>query len=259
MKLIIVGATGFVGTEILRQSLLRKDISSVVAITRRALTSPPSSPKLQNVVVKDYDQYSDEAKTAFKDANGCIWTIAITPSKSSNYFWEEVVRVCQTSTMVGLRTMHEAGMGKPFRFIYMSGIAGERDQTKTPSFKPKYNLCYKLRLEHLISVDFEHFANFVFHTLGLMRGATESQVLAFSKEKGFEAMAAKPGLITDGGIAKRAFASVLYYTMSVPSIKVEQCAAAMLEQVVCGIEKEPLLNDDLVEVAMRMEKEGKMV
>ncbi|KAK7187940.1 hypothetical protein PSPO01_06142 [Paraphaeosphaeria sporulosa] len=232
MKLIIVGATGFVGTEILRQSLLRKDISSVVAITRRALTSPPSSPKLQNVVVKDYDQYSDEAKTAFKDANGCIWTIAITPSKSSNYFWEEVVRVCQTSTMVGLRTMHEAGMGKPFRFIYMSGIAGERDQTKTPSFKPKYSL---------------------------MRGATESQVLAFSKEKGFEAMAAKPGLITDGGIAKRAFASVLYYTMSVPSIKVEQCAAAMLEQVVCGIEKEPLLNDDLVEVAMRMEKEGKMV
>ncbi|OAG01495.1 uncharacterized protein CC84DRAFT_1167705 [Paraphaeosphaeria sporulosa] len=232
MKLIIVGATGFVGTEILRQSLLRKDISSVVAITRRALTSPPSSPKLQNVVVNDYDQYSDEAKTAFKDANGCIWTIAITPSKSSNYFWEEVVRVCQTSTMVGLRTMHEAGMGKPFRFIYMSGIAGERDQTKTPSFKPKYSL---------------------------MRGATESQVLAFSKEKGFEAMAAKPGLITDGGIAKRAFASVLYYTMSVPSIKVEQCAAAMLEQVVCGIEKEPLLNDDLVEVSMRMEKEGKMV
>jgi uncharacterized protein YbjT (DUF2867 family) len=73
MKLIIVGATGFVGTEILRQSLLRKDITSVVAVTRRALTSPPSSPKLQNVVVKDYDQYNDEAKTAFKDANGCIW------------------------------------------------------------------------------------------------------------------------------------------------------------------------------------------
>jgi len=73
MKLIVVGATGFVGTEILRQSLLRKDISSVVAVTRRALTSAPQSPKLKNVVVKDYDQYNDEARTAFKDANGCIW------------------------------------------------------------------------------------------------------------------------------------------------------------------------------------------
>lgn len=73
MKLIIVGATGFVGTEILRQSLLRKDITSVVAVTRRALSPSSASPKLQNVVVKDYDQYNDEAKTAFKDANGCIW------------------------------------------------------------------------------------------------------------------------------------------------------------------------------------------
>jgi hypothetical protein len=134
--------------------------------------------------------------------------------------------------MVGLRTIHEAGMGKPFRFIYMSGIAAERNQSKTPGFKPKYSL---------------------------MRGATESQVLAFAKEKGFEAMAAKPGLITDGGIAKWALASILYYTMSVPSVKVEQCAAAMLEQVVCGIEKEPLLNDDLVEVAVRMEKDEKIV
>jgi uncharacterized protein YbjT (DUF2867 family) len=73
MKLIIVGATGFVGSEILRQSLLRTDITSVIAVTRRALTPPALSPKLQNVVVKDYDQYSDEVKTAFKDANGCIW------------------------------------------------------------------------------------------------------------------------------------------------------------------------------------------
>lgn len=73
MKLIIVGATGYVGTETLRQSLLRKDITSVVAVTRRALTSPSPSPKLHNVVVKDYDQYNDEAKAAFKGANGCIW------------------------------------------------------------------------------------------------------------------------------------------------------------------------------------------
>lgn len=73
MKLIIVGATGFVGSEILRQSLLRADITSVVAVTRRALTSAPQSPKLQNVVVKDYDQYDSDAKSIFKGANGCIW------------------------------------------------------------------------------------------------------------------------------------------------------------------------------------------
>lgn len=73
MKIIIVGATGFVGTEVLRQSLLRKDITSVVAVTRRALAAPTTSPKFQNVVVKDYDDYDEVAKSAFKNANGCIW------------------------------------------------------------------------------------------------------------------------------------------------------------------------------------------
>ena len=28
----------------------------------------------------------------------------------------------------------------PFRFLYISGTASERDQTKTPSFMPQYTL-----------------------------------------------------------------------------------------------------------------------
>lgn len=126
--------------------------------------------------------------------------------------------------------MHEAGVGNPFRFIYMSGIAAERDPAKKPSFKPQYSL---------------------------MRGETENQVLAFAAKHGFEAGAAKPGLITDKGITKRAFATALYYTMNVPSVDVGECAAAMLEQTVGGIEKDPLLNDDLVEIAKRVSKDGK--
>ncbi|KAJ4288466.1 hypothetical protein N0V90_011701 [Kalmusia sp. IMI 367209] len=233
MKIIIVGATGFVGSEILRQSLLRTDITSVVAVTRRALASSIQSQKLKNVVIKDYDQYDDDARSAFKGADGCIWTIAITPSKSANHPWEEVVRVCQTSTMVGLRTMYEAGVGKPFRFVYMSGIAAERDQTKTPSFRPKYSL---------------------------MRGETESQVLSFAAEHSMEATAAKPGLITNpNNLAKRAFAGVLNLAVGLSSIYVGQIAAAMLDQVVKGIEKDPLLNDDLVKIAESVAKEGRMV
>lgn len=36
--------------------------------------------------------------------------------------------------------MHEAGVNRPFRFLYMSGFAVERDQTKTPTFYPEYTL-----------------------------------------------------------------------------------------------------------------------
>ncbi|KAF2870486.1 hypothetical protein BDV95DRAFT_607656 [Massariosphaeria phaeospora] len=224
MKLIIVGATGFVGKELLRQSLQRSDITSVVAVSRRALP-PGTSAKLRSVIVKDYDQYTEEAKKEFAGANACIWTIAITPSKSSAVPWDEVVRVCQTSALVGLRAIYESGVAKPFRHIYMSGVAAERDQSKTPSFKPKYSL---------------------------MRGETESQVLAFANEHPgeIEATVAKPGLITEPwNIPKRAFATVLGWTVSLPSIYVGQIATAMLDQVVNGIEKDPLLNVDLVRIA----------
>ncbi len=36
--------------------------------------------------------------------------------------------------------MHEAEVNRPFRFIYISGSAAERDPTKTPAFLPEYLL-----------------------------------------------------------------------------------------------------------------------
>jgi len=141
MKLIVVGATGFVGSELIRQSLRRSDVSAVIAVSRRPLpasTEPTEGvniAKLKSVVVKDYDQYSDEARKEFAGASACIWyvsellkrivtllmhlprTIAVTPSKVDSLPFEEVTRICQTSTMVGLRAMFAAGVAKPFRFM----------------------------------------------------------------------------------------------------------------------------------------------
>jgi hypothetical protein len=67
-------------------------------------------------------------------------TVAITPTKSKSIPFDEVKRICQTSTLAGLRAMHEAGLGKPFRFMYMSGFATERDMTKKPAWMPEYTL-----------------------------------------------------------------------------------------------------------------------
>ena len=256
MKVIIVGATGLVGTDLLRQAVLHPSINTIVAVTRRALSSPLNdSPKIKNVLVKDYDQYSDEAKSAFKGANGCIWTIAITPSKSSNFPWEEVVRVCHTSTMIGLRAIYESGTSKPFRFIYMSGIAAERDQTKTPTWKPQYSLMrvgFVFLSVRLISAEHSIYHDLLFY-VNITQGETENQVLQYCRDNEIEAAVAKPGLITNS-FAKRAAAAAIRMTMGVPSIEIGQCAKAMLEQLVHGIEKEPLMNDDLIEIAERKEE-----
>lgn len=71
-----------------------------------------------------------------------IRTVAVTPRKSKTMDFEDVRRICQDYTLIGLRAMFEARTNNttPFRFLYASGVAAERDQTKTPTFMPQYSL-----------------------------------------------------------------------------------------------------------------------
>ena len=75
MKLIVTGASGLIGTEILRQGLRRKDITSIVALARKPVSAPEGADasKLKSVVIKDYDHYPDEVKAEFAGADACIW------------------------------------------------------------------------------------------------------------------------------------------------------------------------------------------
>ncbi len=45
--------------------------------------------------------------------------------------------------------MHEAGVNRPFRFVYISGSAAERDQTKRPVVIPEYLL---MRVSRFLNV-----------------------------------------------------------------------------------------------------------
>lgn len=75
MKLIVVGATGLVGSEIVRQSLKIKEIDEVVALARKPVQveEVSSSAKLKSVVVRDYAEYPDHVKTELAGADACIW------------------------------------------------------------------------------------------------------------------------------------------------------------------------------------------
>jgi hypothetical protein len=82
MKLIVAGASGFVASEVIRQSLLRKEITSVVALARKPLLPPTNLPegadvsKFRSVVVKDYGDYPDDVRKEFAGAGGCVWYVA---------------------------------------------------------------------------------------------------------------------------------------------------------------------------------------
>ncbi|KAF7563554.1 hypothetical protein G7046_g565 [Stylonectria norvegica] len=226
MKLIIAGANGFVASEVIRQSLRSREITSVVALSRQpvVLEAGAQSAKLKTVIVEDYETYSDDVKKELAGANACIWTIAITPSKSKSFAFSEVKRICQDSTIAGFKAIHASGTSRPFRFIYMSGIGAERDQTKTPDWMPEYSL---------------------------MRGETETQVLAYAAQHAeeVEVQIIKSGFITAPGyILKNVFASILKWTKGVGNVCIAEISAAMIDQALHGFQQEMLLNDDLVKV-----------
>lgn len=161
MKLIIAGATGLVGSELLHQALRHPSITSIVALARRTVTSTsPYASKLTSVVVHDYAEYPDAVKAAFAGADACIWfventikatplspsklihssrTVAITPFLAGNFDAAEVKRVCQDCMLAGFRAIHLSA-ARPFRFLYFSAEGTPRELSKKPLMWGDYQI-----------------------------------------------------------------------------------------------------------------------
>ncbi|KUJ13417.1 putative nucleoside-diphosphate-sugar epimerase [Mollisia scopiformis] len=236
MKLIVAGSTGFVGKEVIRQALRYPTITSVVALARRTITVPEDAgidtSKLKCVVCDDFENYSEDVKKELVGADACIWLVAITPAKLNTMPFAEVEKICLDYTVKGIETMSPIA-SKPFRFIYVSGVNAERDQNKKPFLMGNYSL---------------------------MRGKTESLVLEYAKESSgaVEACVAKPGLIDAPGhsnFVQGIMKSVLCAVVGLPRVELNQIASTLIQQAVTGIEKETLLNEDLVRIGSKVLEE----
>lgn len=80
MKLIVTGATGLVGSEVIRLALRNPAVTSVVAIARKPVLAPASvgnesqTSKLQSVILESWTSpYPESVIRHFEDADACIW------------------------------------------------------------------------------------------------------------------------------------------------------------------------------------------
>lgn len=79
MKLIVAGATGFVGTEVIRQALSNPKVTSILALARRTTPVPSNTgpgadaSKLQSVVCDNFEDYSEGVKQQLAGADACVW------------------------------------------------------------------------------------------------------------------------------------------------------------------------------------------
>ncbi|KAK0726754.1 hypothetical protein B0T26DRAFT_747162 [Lasiosphaeria miniovina] len=129
MKVILGGATGFVGQEVLGQLTQHAAVTSIVAFSRRPLPLP-LSPKVNNVIIDDHLSYGPAALKAAEGAEACIWAPGQNPTSDAAL----AKKVSLDFTMTAARTFTPAAVspgGRKFRFIYVSGGLAERDQTKS--------------------------------------------------------------------------------------------------------------------------------
>ncbi|KAK3117537.1 hypothetical protein LTR53_000963 [Teratosphaeriaceae sp. CCFEE 6253] len=266
MKIILTGATGNVGTEVLDQAIAHNYIEHIYCITRKpldrkyfgashglpprlavtALLTPTASPdkkargKVTELVNDNFLEYPDSLTRFLREAGveGCIWALGSKlspdPKKRDE---EEKVRISYPvaaaeafakSLATALSPQRMPKKKFPFRFIFVSASGAEQDQFRTL---------------------------WVYNDWRKMKGAAEKAIfdIADSSEtvqghKCFEAIALRPGQV----IARGDDTSTLLWEATVTSIAVDRLAKCALKMALMGtgdekkriLENKQCLGDD---------------
>lgn len=74
MEVIVAGATGFVGKEVVAQCIANPKIALVHVLTRRDIdVHLNSSPKVHVILHQDFQNYPQQLLEQLQSSRGCIW------------------------------------------------------------------------------------------------------------------------------------------------------------------------------------------
>lgn len=117
MHIILTGATGFAGAEVLSALLADPAVQQVTALVRRRLSV--AHPKLQEVIVKDFLDYSALASSLQADA--CIWCLGVSQTEVSK---EDYIKITLDYALHAARAMF--AVSPHLRFCFVSGRSADQ-------------------------------------------------------------------------------------------------------------------------------------
>jgi uncharacterized protein YbjT (DUF2867 family) len=76
MKLIVTGATGFIGSEVVRQCIANPAVDSITVVSRREPAKEVmESSKVKVVLLPNFSQWPASLLDQLEGAEGCIWYV----------------------------------------------------------------------------------------------------------------------------------------------------------------------------------------
>lgn len=126
MKVILFGASGFIGAGSLEALLNHPAVTEVVTVSRRPLTNAPASSKIRSVILSDFFSYPEDVVSQLATAEACIWCVG-------TYSGDEKVEVDFPKNFHNAMTSSPSWSTrtKEFRFVLLGGTFTEPDQEKS--------------------------------------------------------------------------------------------------------------------------------
>ncbi|KAH8892088.1 hypothetical protein GQ53DRAFT_863780 [Thozetella sp. PMI_491] len=219
MKVLIVGATGTIGSEALDQCLLQPHITSVVSFTRRTLSSDRlANPKLKCIIIENFHDWSESLLEAHVDAAAMIWTMG---TYDGNTVVDMEYPIAFQKAFVRMLERH--AHRPKFRYIHLSGRLTEQNQSKPLCLLPEARK---------------------------IKGLHETRALAFAKDhtSRWQTLILRPGaVLTAHGLTSGMMSTMLGHNWS---IRIEELATYMAYLAVGGEEDGIIIeNARMVEVA----------
>ena len=118
MNIIITGATGAVGSEVLRQALLNKDIKKITLLTRSKIEIRDK--KVNVVMHNNFLDYSN-CKDLFKTHDSLIWCLGVSQSQVSKQIYEVITYQYTIACVNEIKKQN-----KNLNFIFISGEGADQ-------------------------------------------------------------------------------------------------------------------------------------